>query len=115
MRRSDEHSSMLGFTREIYVQEKNPNKIMVRSSASATVVLPVRYGTGVAYHCIQSSQSTRGTSVRGCSTMFTETSMRCGAVMKMRQMEKSAQFVLFRRNKVYASWKFDKTPIAAIR
>ena len=81
-------------------QKKNSNKVSVRSLTSASFVLPARYGTGVAYHCIHrgvafpNSQSTRGTSVKGCSTMFTETSMLCGAVMKMRQVEKSAPFII---------------------
>ena len=57
------------------VQKKNWNKITVRSSTSATFVLPVRHGTGVALYTkriavSQNLLSTRGTLARGCSTMF---------------------------------------------
>ena len=52
------------------VQMKISNRITVRSSTSATFVLPVRHGTGVALYTkrigvVQNPQSTRGTLARG--------------------------------------------------
>ena len=59
------------------VQKKKPNKFTVGSSTSATFVLPVRHGTGVALQrkrmdVSQNPQSTTGTLARGCSTTFAD-------------------------------------------
>ena len=125
------------------VQKKKPNKFTVGSSTSATFVLPVRHGTGVASQTrvwTQYGLFPKSSMEKSCKwdTMATmkkvrvlhrkalkpeDTDILCGVWWPSWSTRSKQQptwhshwisFSLpFRRNKVYASWKLDKASISA--